>query len=130
MLNALCAVDALGVGAMYHRDVSITSSCHFCDAKIHIATEQKGATLGSVSPASVVVWYEAVYAGDCAATSCCPSIAFFCSHDHLRQWLAARATKRHGYRLWADEALEIGRALFGSVLSVPTMSRRVDFQDS
>lgn len=93
-LNALCAVDALGVGAMYRQDISIESSCQFCNAEIRVVTQRKGAALGSVSPASAVVWYDAVYAAGCAATSCCPSIAFFCSDDHLRRWLASRAPQR------------------------------------
>jgi alkylmercury lyase len=124
VLNALCAVDALGVGAMYGRDIMIESFCHFCSAEICVATRRNGTSLGGVSPGSTVVWYDAVYAGDCAATSCCPSIAFFCSDDHLQRWLASRATQRQGYRLSPDEATEMGRALFGPVLSVPTMSRR------
>lgn len=119
VLNALCAVDALGVGAMYGQDVSIESSCHLCDIEIRIATARSGTALDSVSPPSAVVWYDAVYSGGCAATSCCPSIAFFCSDDHLRQWLSPRAAQRHGYRLSPDEALEMGRALFGPVLSTP-----------
>ncbi|MDE2167645.1 MAG: alkylmercury lyase family protein [Alphaproteobacteria bacterium] len=118
-LNALCAVDALGVGAMYRQDISIESSCHFCNAEIRIATRRNGAALANVFPASAVVWYDAVYSGGCAATSCCPSIAFFCSDDHLRQWLVPRAKPQHGYRLWPDEALEVGRALFGPVLATP-----------
>ena len=123
VLNALCAVDALGVGAMYRRDISIESSCHVCGAEIRIATARNGTALESISPASAVVWYDAVYSGGCAATSCCPSIAFFCSDDHLQQWLAARAAQRQGYRLSPDEALELGRALFGPVLSTPAVSR-------
>jgi hypothetical protein len=123
VLNALCAVDALGVGSMYRRDVSIESSCHFCGAEIRIATARNGTALGSVSPASAVVWYDAVYSGGCAATSCCPSITFLCSDDHLRRWLSSRVARRQGYRLSPDEALETGRALFGPVLSTRTMNR-------
>lgn len=122
-LNALCAVDALGVGAMYRQDISIESSCQFCNAEIRIVTRRKGAALGSVSPASTVVWYDVAYSGGCAATSCCPSIAFFCSDDHLQRWLARRATPRQGYRLSPDDALEMGRALFGPVLAASTMDR-------
>jgi alkylmercury lyase len=122
-LNALCAVDALGVGAMYRQDIAIESSCQFCNAEVRVATRRKGAALCSVSPASAVVWYDAVYAGGCAATSCCPSIAFFCSDDHLQRWLARRAAPRQGYRLSPVDALEMGRALFGPVLAAPTMDR-------
>jgi hypothetical protein len=117
VLNALCAVDALGVGAMYTRDVSIDSSCRFCGAEIHVTTRQNGTRSGSVSPESSVVWYDVVYSGGCAATSCCPSIAFFCSDEHLQRWLTSGAMQRQGYRLSPDEALEMGRALFGPLLT-------------
>lgn len=123
VLNALCAVDALGVGSMYRQDVSIESSCHFCDAEIRISTARNGTALSSISPAGTVVWYDTRYAGGSAVTSCCPSIAFFCSDDHLQRWLASQAAQRRGYRLSPDEALEIGRALFGPVLATPTASR-------
>lgn len=123
VLNALCAVDALGVGSMCRRDVSIESSCHLCGAEIRLATARNGTALGSVSPESAVVWYEAVYAGGCAATSCCPGTTFFCSDDHLRRSRASRAAQGQGCRLSPDEALEMGRALFGPVLSTPAASR-------
>lgn len=32
-LNAMCAIDALGVGAMYGRDVEVSSRCRFCGAR-------------------------------------------------------------------------------------------------
>ncbi len=117
VLNALCAVDALGVGAMYRQDVSIESSCRSCGAEIHVTTRRTGTGLGSVSPEGSVVWYDALYSGGCAATSCCPSIAFFCSDEHLERWLTSRAAHPQGYRLSPDEALEMGRALFGPLLA-------------
>lgn len=117
VLNALCAVDALGVGSMYRRDISVESCCHYCRAEIRIATRQNGLSLGTVSPANTVVWFDAVYSGSCAATSCCPNIAFFCSDDHLQRWISDGAARRQGYRLSPEEALELGRAIFGPVLS-------------
>ena len=123
VLNALCAVDALGVGAMYRRDVRIHSACRVCAAEVHIATGENGTALAGVSPESAVVWYDAGYSGGCAATSYCPNIAFFCSDDHLRRWLAAQAVQQHGYRLWPDEGLEMGRALFGPLLATLPANR-------
>lgn len=108
VLNALCAVDALGVGSMYRRDIWIDSSCHCCGAEIRVATRQNGMSLATVSPANTVVWFDAVYSGSCAATSCCPNIAFFCSDDHLQRWISAEAAQRQGYRLSLEEALELG----------------------
>jgi copper chaperone CopZ len=33
MLNAMCAVDALGIGAMYHRDLAVASRCRHCGGR-------------------------------------------------------------------------------------------------
>jgi len=79
-LNALCAIDALGVGGMFRSDVTIESSCRACEAKIEIATADDGKSLNSARPADAVVWYDLAFSRS-AATSCCPSIAFFCRDD-------------------------------------------------
>jgi hypothetical protein len=123
VLNALCAVDALGAGAMFRHDTAIASSCDFCGTEIRIETRDDGTALSGVAPETAVVWYDAAYSGGCAATSCCPGIVFFCSDDHLRRRLASRGARRDGYRLSPNEALEMGRALFAPVLAVPTVNR-------
>jgi hypothetical protein len=65
-----------------------------------------------------MVWYDFAYDGS-AAASCCPSIAFFCSPSHLQLWQEASTNSRAGVRLSMGEALEVGRAIFGSVLTAP-----------
>lgn len=42
-LNAMCAIDALGVGPMYSRDTEINSSCRQCGEPIHVQTRDGGA---------------------------------------------------------------------------------------
>ncbi|HWE93943.1 MAG TPA: alkylmercury lyase family protein [Tepidisphaeraceae bacterium] len=118
-LNALCAIDALGVGGMYQTDVTVASACRFCATNIEIRTAQNGKTLSCARPDGAVVWYDLAY-NQTAATSCCPSIGFFCSDEHLQQWLAAQTTPREGCRLALDEALEVGRALFEPILATAT----------
>jgi hypothetical protein len=71
--------------------------------------------LESVAPNGAIVWYDFAYHGS-ASASCCPEIAFFCSGEHLQQWLGAQKVGREGIRLTMDEALEVGRAIFGPVL--------------
>jgi alkylmercury lyase len=117
-LKAPCAVDALGVASMYHSDVSIQSPCRFCGMTIRIATAAQGQALHSVSPEEAVVWYDFAFEGS-AATSCCPVIAFFCSERHLRSWLDNQKPQREGVCLRMDEALQVGRAIFGPVLAAP-----------
>lgn len=120
VLNALCAIDALGAGAMYRTDATIASSCRLCGTKIAIGTTLQGSVLSYKSPGSAVVWYDLAYS-EAAAMSCCPSICFFCGDAHLQGWIAAQAAVRAGYRLTLDEALEVGRAIFGAVFAGSSM---------
>ena len=119
--NSMCAIDALGTGAMYAREVEIVSACRSCGAEVRICTADEGRGLGAVSPETAVVWYDFAYA-DSAAASCCRTIAFFCSDAHLERWLNAQSPRPHGMRLSMPEALEVGRAIFGPVLAPPASS--------
>ncbi|MBN8990578.1 MAG: hypothetical protein J0H42_20215 [Rhizobiales bacterium] len=115
-LHALCAIDALGVAGMYDADIAISSSCVHCGDTIHARTTDKGRAVHSFSPVGAVIWYDFAYDGS-AAASCCLAIAFFCSGGHLQQCLDLQKVRREGIRLTMDEALEVGRAIFGPVLS-------------
>jgi alkylmercury lyase len=117
-LRALCAIDALGVAAMYGFDTAITSPCRHCGEIVHVKTAAAGRELASVYPSDSIVWYDFAYDSS-AAASCCPSIAFFCSPSHLQLWQEAPANPRVGVGLSMGEALEVGRAIFGPILSTP-----------
>lgn len=117
-LNALCAIDALGVAAMYQHDIVITSRCTLCGTGIKFMTADRGHRLRSVSPENAVVWYDFRYAG-CAATSVCQMTVFFCSDAHLQAWRNGMASEEDGRRLLPAEALEAGRALFAPLLAEP-----------
>ena len=116
-LNAMCAIDALGVAAMYGRDAEINSRCRFCTAPIRITTSDRGRALEAVRPATVVVWSGLRYEDGCAASSICMTMAFFCSDAHLEAWRAAHDSKAPGFRLSIDEAFQTGRAIFAPSLA-------------
>lgn len=120
VLYALCAIDALGVGAMYCTDATVQSTCRMCREMIRVETGDGGRSLLSVSPSDAIVWYDFAYGGDAAASSCCPAIAFFCSSKHLLGWLDEQIPRRQGVSLAMDEALEVGRAIFGPILREPS----------
>lgn len=115
---ALCAVDALGVADMYRSDTATSSQCHCCGETIHVRTTAEGRALASILPPNSLVWYDFSYGGS-AAVSCCPAIVFFCSDEHLQRWLNNQTPQRSGIRLNVDEALQVGRAIFGPVLVEP-----------
>ena len=115
-INTMCAIDALGVGAMYDRDVVIASRCLECGGPIHVETHDRGQALKRYTPARTVVWLATRLAADgCAAKSACKSMAFFCSDDHLASWREDGGAA--GFRLSIDEGLQAGRALFQPLLA-------------
>ena len=117
VLNAMCAVDALGIGAMTDRDITIASRCRHCRAQIRIATRDQGRALAQIEPRTAVMWQSVRYEGACAANSLCATTAFFCSDDHLSAWRREQAADEAGFRLSVEEGLEAGRALFGPSLA-------------
>ncbi len=116
VLNAMCAVDALGIGAMIGRDTIITSACRHCGEAIRIATRDRGRALTGVEPESAMMWQSVRYESACAANSLCAATVFFCSDDHLSAWRRERSADEPGFRLSIVEGLEAGRALFGPSL--------------
>lgn len=117
-LNAMCAIDALGVGAMCGEDVEIESACHQCGRPIAIKTRDCGLALDTAIPDGAVVWVGLRYANKCAATSLCQVLAFFCSDEQLEFWRRVNAPNGDdGVRLTLDEAMQVGKAHF-----VPAMA--------
>ncbi len=124
VLNAMCAVDALGIGAMTGRDIAIASRCRHCGALIRITTQDQGRALADIEPGTAVMWQSVRYEGACAANSLCATTAFFCSDDHLSAWRRERSSDEPGFRLSIEEGLEAGRALFGPSLAGLETARR------
>jgi len=116
-VNSLCAIDALGTGAMCGTEATIASACAHCGKAIRVATSGGGMLLAAVEPNTAIVWYTLAFEG-CVAQSRCPSTVFFCSDDHLAAWRASKSAHILGDRLAMAEALEIGIALFGPLLRV------------
>jgi mercuric reductase len=115
--NALCAIDALGTGAMLERDTLIGSACRSCGAPILIETCEHGHSLRSVTPDGAVVWSGLRYADNCCATSGCEMKTFFCSDEHLEAWRLQADPAGIGFRLSIGEALQVGKAIFVPMLA-------------
>lgn len=115
-VNAMCALDALGIGAMVGTDAVIEARCRVCETPIHIETKDSGLGLRAHMPDGAVVWSSLDYANGCGATSSCVSTLFFCSDNHLQNWLGVRHPKARGHRLSIEEAHEVGVAIFSPML--------------
>ena len=117
VLHAMCAIDALGAGAMLGTDVAIESACRSCDTPIRIETRNDGTALEAYSPTSAVIWSGVQYSNGCAADSLCTVMAFFCSDEHLESWRDGRDPKPRGFRLSMNEGLQMGKAIFMPLLA-------------
>lgn len=85
-LFAMCAVDALGMPAMFNRDVRIVSRCEKCKQKITV--EIRNEEIVSNSHPAITIWRTKGEEGCPSAETCCPKINFFCSKEHVEQWKA------------------------------------------
>lgn len=109
----MCAVDALGIPFLFQRDVEITSSCPYCARPL--AIKACNFQIVERDPVETVVWV-AETRTECAATSICPTLNFFCSPGHVEAWRKA-AAKETGAVLSLGEALFVAKGLFGDLVS-------------
>lgn len=116
-VNAMCAVDALGTGAMFGEDIHFASSCRSCHRPIEISLQDAGTELATATPAGSVVWVGIrASAEESAADTLCTVICFFCCQDHFETWRDENQPGLEGYRLSVREGLQVGIALFGPTL--------------
>jgi len=108
-LATMCAIDALGAGAMCRDDALIRSACRACGSDVVAYTQHQGMTLRQVTPTGAVVWMGLRPSCGCAADTLCMELLFFCSDEHLARW---RKDRSDGHRLSPEEAFQVGKALF------------------
>lgn len=101
----MCAVDALGVAAMFGRSVQIESPCAHCGTPILLRASPAAAVS---RPDGAVVWY--------AAEGGCAQINFFCSAEHAQAWQAGRPEVEG--EIWPlERAAARGREVFRGLLT-------------
>lgn len=111
---APCAVDALGIPFMLGRDLSIASSCAYCQKPL--AIEVRDRMITACTTAETVLWVGTAYC-DHAATSICPTLDFFCSPAHVAAWRQERPGET-GHVLDLGEALYVAKGTFEDLLNV------------
>lgn len=122
---ALCAVDALGIPAMLGQTAEISSRCAHCGSKVEVQAQPDALT--HYHPCEIVVWFPESKDDSCpVAQSRCPNISFFCMHEHLEAW---RRSSGHpqGVVLSLLEAFEVGREIFGPLISEPESPARSSY---
>ncbi len=118
-LNAMCAIDALGAGAMCNMDTVIRSACRRCGLPVLLETRDKGTNIASVSPETAVVWSGIQSTDGCSADTMCQVMAFFCSDECLTRWRTADASGATGHRLTIEQGIQAGKAIFAPMLVSP-----------
>jgi mercuric reductase len=116
-VNAMCAIDALGTGAMLGVDVMVKSACRHCGTPVQFQTREQGEALVDYAPAETKVWAGIQYSDKCAADSLCKVMAFFCSNEHLDVWQASQGDQANGFRLSMQEGFQLGKAIFRPLLA-------------
>lgn len=109
-LETMCAVDALGAGAMCREDIAIHAACRSCGTPIIGQVKDRGMSLETIDPRDTVVWVGLRESRGCAANSLCTELLFFCCDAHLDNWRAGHSSA--GHRLSPEEAFQVGKALF------------------
>ena len=117
VVHAMCAIDALGVGRMYDRDVVIESSCRASARPIRIVTAARGRRVRSLEPTSAVVWSGIRLSHGCAAETLCRVMAFFETAEALERWRKSENPEARGYRLTVEEGMQAGMAIFAPMLA-------------
>jgi alkylmercury lyase len=110
---AMCAIDALGIPFMLGQGARLRSACFVCHTPVTVDID--GGLLHSASPSTLMVWLSE-RDGCCVAEVRCPLMNFFCEEAHLRAWHATSPQER-GVSLSILEALEVGKAAFGALLT-------------
>ncbi|MFF9141000.1 alkylmercury lyase family protein [Streptomyces albogriseolus] len=109
---AMCAIDALGVAAMLHQDVAITS-CDPVDGRPITVTLTGGTARWQ--PAEAVVFVGRRAKAGPAATVCCDALNFFADPSTAEAW-ARRHPEVDGRITSQAEAVRIAEQTFGPLL--------------
>jgi alkylmercury lyase-like protein len=116
-IAAMCAIDALGAGAMARRNAKVRSGCAHCDTPVEIDITGNGLAIGRVRPKNARIWAGVTPVSGCAADSQCQSMLLFCDNQHLEAWRSRNAPQGEGYCLAPAQALQLGAAIFRPFLT-------------
>jgi hypothetical protein len=112
-VEAMCAIDALGIAAMLERPIEVTSRDPLSDGGVCVRVDPGDGA-----------WWEpeqaVVLAGSCSASGpsyrgCCSVLNFFESGEHALQHLLAHP-EIAGHAITIPEAIAAGAAIFGDLL--------------
>jgi alkylmercury lyase len=112
-VDAMCAIDALGIAPMFGETIEIASRDPMSGDEIRARVAPDASI--EWSPESAVVVAGAIRSQGEACCRCCPALNFFASAANAERWLAEHQGVR-GTVISIREAAAAGRAVFGNVL--------------
>jgi len=112
-VEAMCAIDALGIPRMTDQDAVITSTDPATGQVIRV---RRRTQLWLWEPTATVVLLPQTTRCGTAAECLCPSLTFHIDHDHAHHYLMQHPELR-GSILGQQDAIEIARLCFGSLLT-------------
>jgi alkylmercury lyase len=113
-VDAMCAIDALGIAPMFGVAIEIESRDPMSGDEVHARVVPDASV--EWSPESAVVVAGAIRSQGDACCGCCPVLNFFASAANAERWLADHPEVR-GTLISMREAAAAGRAVFGDVLT-------------
>jgi alkylmercury lyase len=113
-VNAMCAIDALGIAPMFQKRIEVDSRDPVSGDEIRAGVAPGGAA--EWWPESAVVVAGVLDRQSDSCRGCCPVLNFFVSAANAEHWLAKHAEVR-GNVISMREAAAAGRAVFGDVLA-------------
>ncbi|MGH3111851.1 MAG: alkylmercury lyase family protein [Gaiellaceae bacterium] len=112
-VDAMCAIDALGIGPMFDQPIEVASRDPMSGDEIRARVAPDGDAEWWPELAVVVAGVLDRQSDSCCG--CCPVLNFFASIGNAERWLAEHAEAR-GEVISMEEAILAGRAVFGEVL--------------
>jgi alkylmercury lyase-like protein len=116
VVQAMCAIDALGIAAMLDQPIEIRSHDPISGGAIRVRAHRDGVTHSQPETAVVLVGY-----GSCEGPSydsSCNVLNFFESTENAQRYLRKNASVT-GKPISISEAAALGRAIFGDSLEGP-----------
>ena len=111
-LNAVCAIDALGVAAMAGRRVRVRCRCPVCKIVTDLEVASDGLTISQTTAPHARVWAGVEDVDGCAVDTQCRTMQLFCSPEHLAQWREAQSPGARGFDLSLEQGVQLGAAIF------------------
>jgi mercuric reductase len=113
-IHAMCAIDALAVGAVFHTEVEIDSVCHVTGEPVHIQQRRKEVLKSTPGARELRVGVRWQRLSGAAAHSLCRQMVFFKDAMTAAKWQAKEPASIDVFTL--AEAIDFGEAFFQPLL--------------